>query len=178
MGSGVKIVRSLLTESHLEYHTVIWQEGKQHAGNICCSSWVNAVCIIIAWFRMENKWWCDDGYLFSSGPTASPVPFCCCFSTCVFFCQLCHWWTAYQARTNHLWLLSVSVNYTVAASCPSATSKGWKTPHACSTPQLSPSEVSLHFMFRHMATYYKILLIPSKLTHRNSRLVDTLGFSY
>ncbi len=38
-----------------------------------------------------------------------------------FFCQPGHRWTAYLAGTNHIWLLSVTVNYTLCASCPPAT---------------------------------------------------------
>lgn len=34
-------------------------------------------------------------------------------------------WTAYQARTNHIWLLSVTVNYTPHGSCPDAAVE-WK----------------------------------------------------
>lgn len=37
-------------------------------------------------------------------------------------------WTAYLARTNHIWLLSVTVNYTPHASCPPAATQ-WKRSH-------------------------------------------------
>lgn len=43
-------------------------------------------------------------------------------------CQSAHWWTAYLARTNHIWLLSVTVNYTPCASCPPAAAQ-WQRSH-------------------------------------------------
>ena len=50
----------------------------------------------------------------------------------VFFCQPGHRWTAYLAGTNHIWLLSVTVNYTLCASCPPATTQ-WKRSYSYPT---------------------------------------------
>lgn len=50
----------------------------------------------------------------------------------VSFSQPAERWTAYQARTNHIWLLSVSVSYTLGTSCPLAAMQ-WKRPYHRST---------------------------------------------
>lgn len=49
-------------------------------------------------------------------------------------CQSGHWWTAYLARTNHIWLLSVTVNYTLCASCPPAAAQ-WQRSHLITTTE-------------------------------------------
>lgn len=52
-------------------------------------------------------------------------------------CQSGHWWTAYLARTNHIWLLSVTVNYTLCASCPPAAAAQWQRSHLITTTERS-----------------------------------------
>lgn len=42
-------------------------------------------------------------------------------------------WTAYLARTNHIWLLSVTVNYTPHGSCPDATVQWKRSLHSAAT---------------------------------------------
>lgn len=42
-------------------------------------------------------------------------------------------WTAYLARTNHIWLLSVTVNYTPHGSCPDAAMQWKRSPHSAAT---------------------------------------------
>lgn len=42
-------------------------------------------------------------------------------------------WTAYLARTNHIWLLSVTVNYTPHGSCPDVTVQWKRSPHSAAT---------------------------------------------
>lgn len=42
-------------------------------------------------------------------------------------------WTAYLARTNHIWLLSVTVNYTPHGSCPDAAVQWKRSPHSAAT---------------------------------------------
>lgn len=76
-------------------------------------------CKLLPWFpRCPNR-----GFLSAAAFALSRLS-----------CQSGHWWTAYLARTNHIWLLSVTVNYTLCASCPPAAAQ-WQRSHLITTAE-------------------------------------------
>lgn len=79
----------------------------------------------------EQQWWldfflntCVIPHWVSASTTFPLLP----LHFSALLCQPCHQWTAYQAGTNHIWLLSVCVSYTLGASRPPATAQPKKDP--------------------------------------------------
>lgn len=85
--------------------------------------------------------WCLDHFLDYQNASS---PLCC----------PCQQWTAYQAGTNHIWLLSVDINYTLAASWPFATIE-WKRSSDASTEN-TLGYLKYSYLFTDLIVYHSI----------------------